>query len=406
MNSWGDLIVDEKGRKTKYFPCHAGQYEVLQSNARFTAAIAGTGGGKTVAGALWLMREIEKKPLARYLVVTPTFKVLRSATLPAWKQTVESTALEGEHKVADSEYIMPCGAKIFFRSAEDPRSMQGIVASAAWVDEGGLISKEAWDTVLQRVGYQRGRVLVTTTPYAHNFLFKEFYQRWKSGDKTYCCVQFPSVMNPTYPVEEFQRARETLPAHRFAMLYCGQFMRAEGLVYDNLESCLTEKPATPPTGRLVGGIDFGFNDPFAAVAGVLDNDGVLWLIYERYVRGKTLEEHYPSLPKEVSWFADSSRPDSIKDLRRMGLYVKPCKKGSGSIERGITLVHSRINSGTLKIIRGATPALLAEAEQYRYPSHDDQSYSDTPVDESNHALDALRYLITGLDRKRILTAGY
>jgi len=406
MNAWGDLILDEKGRKTKWFPTHQGQYELLQSKARFTAAIAGTGGGKTVAGALWLMQEIQKKPLAKYLIVTPTFKILRSATLPAWKQTVEGTDLEGDFKVADCEYVLPCGGKIFFRSAEDPRSMQGVVAAAAWIDEGGLISKEAWDTVLQRVGYQRGRVLVTTTPYAHNFLFKEFYQRWKTGDGNYHVVQFPSVMNPTYPQEEFQRARETLPPHKFAMLYCGQFMRAEGLVYNDLESCLVEKPTNLPQGRLVGGIDFGFNDPFSAIAGVIDNDGVLWVFFERYVRGKTIEEHFPHLPKEVNWFADSARPDSIKDLRRMGLYVKPCKKGAGSIERGITLVHSRINNGSLKIIRGTTPALLTEAEQYRYPSHDEQSYSDVPVDESNHALDALRYLITGLDRKRSLVAAY
>jgi len=401
MNSWGDLIT-VNGIKTKYFPLHQGQFDILNSDARYLAAIAGSGGGKTALGALWLMNEIKKKPLGKYLLVTPTFKVLRSATLPAWRQTVEDTDLEGEYKVADSEYVLPCGAKIFLRSAEDPRSMQGCVANAAWIDEGGLCSKDAWTTVLQRVGYLRGRVLVTTTPYAHNWLFNDFYGRWKAGDQNYFVRQFSSILNPTYPVEEYERAKATCSPHTFAMLYQGIFQRAAGLVYPELANCVVDAPATMPQGRLVGGIDFGYNDPFAALAGVLDQDDCLWLTFERYERGKTLDQHFPHLPKDYSYWADNSRPDSIKDLRRMGLYCKPCKKGSGSIERGINLVQSRIKSGRLKIIKGSCPSLLNESEMYRYPDHEETTYGDIPVDEHSHCMDALRYLIAGLDRKRLL----
>ena len=44
-------------------------------------------------------------------------------------------------------------------------------------------------------------------------------------------------------------------------------------------------------GRRVGGIDFGFRNPFAAVWGILDTDGILWLTGEHYCRGKPLRAY-------------------------------------------------------------------------------------------------------------------
>ena len=400
VRQWGETYT-ENGVVHKHFPLHQGQADILASKARFLAAIAGTGGGKTALGALWLINEIKKKPLGKYLVVVPKFHVLRQATLPVWRATVaDLPEFEGEFKVANSEYHCPCGATIYLRSAEDPGSFQGIVAESAWIDEGGLISKLAWDTVLQRVGYTRGRVLITSTPYTHNFLFSDFYQRWKNGDKNYYVKTFASTANPTYSQEEFERAKKTLPRHKFEMLYMGQWCRPEGLVYPTLEDCVVDPPSPMPAGRLVGGIDFGFNDPFACVVGVLDSHDVLWLCYERYKRQDTLDVHARHLPTEPFYWADSARPDSIKDLRRLGFRIKGAKKPPGSIEVGINLVHQRIKDGRLKIVRGTCPNLIEESHLYRYPSKDDQSYGDLPVDADNHAHDSLRYLIFMLDRKR------
>ena len=112
---WGEWI-EENGETNKWFPCHPGQWAILNSEARFLAAIAGTGGGKTRVGALWLMREIEKKPLGKYLIVVPKLAVLRQSTMPAWRETVAGYPLyDGEHKVQNSEYICPCGATIYLR---------------------------------------------------------------------------------------------------------------------------------------------------------------------------------------------------------------------------------------------------------------------------------------------------
>jgi len=55
----------------------------------------------------------------------------------------------------------------------------------------------------------------------------------------------------------------------------------------------------------------------------------------------------------------------------------------------------------LRVLEGRCPNLLAEAGLYRYGSESEGHNSETPIDEHNHALAALRYLITRLDARRM-----
>jgi phage terminase large subunit len=405
MRKWGERYRDKDGQLVKHFPIHVGQRDILASPARYNAIIAGTGGGKTAAGALWLMLEIAKKPDGIFLVVTPSYKVRDRATLRVWKETVEGTDFEGVYISAASEYRLPTGGKIYFGTADNPESIQGVVADAAWVDEGGLISRNAWLTVKQRVSFRRGRVLVTTTPYDFGWLYKDFYAKHKAGDKNYYVRQFPSTLNPTYSQDEFREKEAENSAHEFRMTYCGEFCRAAGLVYPDMESACVVDVTAIPAGRFVGGLDWGFADPFVGLAGVLDSDDCLWVIFERYIRRKTLDVHASNLPKEPQYYADSAQPESIKALRKLGFRVKPAFKGAGSIAHGINLVHQRIKRGKLKIakIKGvsACPMLLLEAENYRYSTNqNDEVKGDGDMVGDDHALDALRYLVMSIDRNR------
>jgi len=58
---------------------------------------------------------------------------------------------------------------------------------------------------------------------------------------------------------------------------------------------------SPPSGKKVGGMDFGYRNPFAAVWGVLDRDDVLWLVGEHYCCQQPLSYHAAYLPRDVYW---------------------------------------------------------------------------------------------------------
>jgi hypothetical protein len=70
-----------------------------------------------------------------------------------------------------------------------------------------------------------------------------------------------------------------------------------------------------------------------------------------------------------------------------------------TIRHGIAAVRGRLENGTLRVLEGSCPNLVAEAGPYRYGAETDGRRSEAPVDEYNHALAALRYLISRLDAR-------
>lgn len=405
---WGDT---SKGNK--HFHLHNGQRDILLADARFKAAIAGTGGGKTVLGPIWVAQQIERVKTERDvtktgnsilgLIVAPTYPVMARATAPTLVNMFVDTDLEGKYVESKNRYYLPetCGnsAVIWMLSADSPGSLEGGQFDFAWIDEGGQISYEAWIAIQGRLGQRMGPVLITTTPYNMAWLYTKFFERAKNGDKDYFVKQWPSIANPAYPMEEYERAAKSMAPQRFHMRYDGKFVKLAGLVFPSIDRCFQEFDIIPP-GEYHGGIDFGWNNPFAAVAGCLDPlTDKLYVFYERYKRFTTLPEHNVKLPKKVDWSADSSRPGQIRELRNGGLSIRPDK--SRDIMLGVDAVNARIYTDRL-VIHPKCRAIKAESEIYAYKEEDDETKGDTPVDDFNHALDALRYLVVNMDRNEMV----
>jgi hypothetical protein len=213
----------------------------------------------------------------------------------------------------------------------------------------------------------------------------------------------------------------------------GGEVRAEG------QEAGSARPSPLPSraSKRVGGIDFGFRNPFCALWGVLDQDDVLWISDERYVREAPLHEHVAALKRaegqgvrgeeeegkaarpsplaarsSIMWYADPAGRTEIEELRHAGLKVI---RGSNSIAAGIAAVNARLRTGRLRVRREGCPNLLAEAKLYRYgegrtefiPLGEGETskrnefrstrHSEIPIDQHNHALAALRYLVSRLD---------
>jgi hypothetical protein len=390
---WG--FLDSTGAKT--FPLHAGQRDVLNAHARFKLALAGTGGGKTALGPIWLMQQIAENPGGLWLVVAPTYQIMARATAPTLVSTFAGTDFEGRYVESRNRYYLPDGGTIWLLSADEPQSLEAGQFDGAWVDEAGQISYDAWIALQGRVGQKQAPILLTTTPYGRNWLYKEFYLRFLQHDPDYYVRQWASFLNPCYPKAEYDRAKRSMAPQRAAMRYDGEFVKMMGLVYPDFEECKCEPFHPPEEARRVGGLDFGWNDPFAALAAWVyeDTQGseVIYIDYERYKRFTPLKKHVLALPKDTRWFADPSRPDSIRELRSADVVVN---KAKNSILVGVDAVNTRIYEGTL-LIADHCRAVFAEANEYRYPEKDDETKGDRPVDGFNHALDALRYLVMGVD---------
>ena len=396
---WGEIVNGEK-----HFPLHAGQSDILRSTARFRLASAGTGGGKTACGPLWMMDQIKQTPKGKWLVVAPTYSIMTRETAPTMVSTFANTDFEGRYVESRNRYYLPDGGMIWLISADRSTSLEGGQFDGAWIDEGGQIKFSSWVSIQGRLGMKRAPALITTTPYSLNWLYYEFYKRWQRGDPEYFVRQWSSIMNPRYSREEFTRVCGSMSAGRLGMRYMGQFVRFGGIVYPDFEAAVVD-PFEPPPGRLIGGIDFGWGSPFAALAGTVfkqpDGTEVIYIWYERYKTQTLIEDHALALPKDVLWYCDPSRPDSIRQLKKAGCWARA---GNNNIMHGIDAVNGRIYHRKILISRNCR-ALAAEASEYRFPEIDaeDEKYAEKPIDEFNHALDALRYMVMAVDGHRLST---
>jgi hypothetical protein len=86
-----------------------------------------------------------------------------------------------------------------------------------------------------------------------------------------------------------------------------------------------------------------------------------------------------------------------EELRAAGLTVRA---GDNEIRAGIAAVTARLRTGRLKAHRAACPNLIAEAKLYRYPTAAERLLrGEDPIDDHNHALGALRYLVSRIDAR-------
>ena len=374
---------------------HKGQTRAWKSNAKIVAMISGTGSGKTFMGALWLYREIQKYPKDAFLVVSPTYLMFDRVVLPMAKGLLDELT-HGVYRAVEKTYILPTGGKVFFGSADNPLTLEGVHVRAAWMDEAGQMKREAWDVVLRRTGFHGGRVLITTTPYNLGWLKTEVFDRWKAGDSNYDVIQFPSIENPYYPREEFERAKRDLPDWMFRMFYLGEFARPEGLVYDcfNPSVHLVEPFDIPKDWPRVIGVDFGYNNPFAAIWLAVDPDNNVFAYKEYYQREKLPSEAGEEIKRMCEGeridavVCDPSRPEAIEELRQLGL---PAQSGNNVVLHGIQKVSEKMQSKQLFFFRGLENT-LNEIEAYSWKVTNGAK-QEQPVKEFDHLMDAMRYAI-------------
>lgn len=384
--------------ETNQIELHEWQAKAWHSTRRFVFFCAGVQSGKTTFGSVWIINESEKRGKGDYLIVAPTYKILQQSTMQKFQEIVPKGW--GEFRKAESTFKTIDGKTFFLRSADKPESIEGITALAIWADEASLMKADAWLMMQGRVSRTLGRILCTFTPIALNWVHKEIEKdkerRLKGEDGDIDFIQFRSVDSPYFPKEEFERAKRMLTTTQFQLRYEGVFGKAEGLIYPDFESYhVVDYFAIPKDWRKVGGMDWGYNNPFVALDGALSPDDVLYIYRERYKDRCLLAEHAEDLSPDIPYYADPSGLQETEEMLALGLDVQPA---NNDVAMGIDRVVARIKATTddkrsirLKIFRNCIHT-IDEFALYRY----DQK-TEKPVKEDDHCMDALRYMVMGLE---------
>lgn len=376
---------------------HPEQFRAFNFDTQYAAVIAGVQSGKTFLGAFWAAKQIEENK-GNGLIGAPTYKHLQQSTLDKFFR--EFPSYRTFYKEQKGQIEFPDGRKIFIRSFDNPFSSEGMTIDWAWLDEAGLMPYHAIIVVRSRLSTTQGKCLITTTPYNMGWLYRDFYLPWKEKrDVDLSVFTWPSIANPYFPPDFFQKEKVRLREEEFNRRYMGQFTRMEGLVYALREWHLVDQ-VEAAADITIGGIDWGFNNPAALMVLKLI-DGVFYIVDEWYETLKTTPQiieaamHLQNKWGVNRWYADSANPEKIEEANRgTGLYVMGYPKLKNSVSYGTSKIQQMMMEKQIKVAKECKHT-IDEFESYHYEVTDSSSKPEEPVAEFNHLMDAMRYAIMG-----------
>lgn len=376
-----------KIEKTLYEPTF---YKVIQG---------GASAGKTFAILTLLIGYCQSYEDSLVTVVGLSYPHLEAGTIRDFVKIMKEVSCWGPerwNKTAKT-YEFANGSVLEFKSI-DRMSARGPRRDVLFVNEANGIS---WDTFQELATRTKDFVIIDFNPSAKFWAHEELVEGLPS-DTTYITL--------TYLDNEALTAREVAniesrkpkpgeePSNWWIVYGLGQIGTLGGNVYSGWAETTTAE--IEKNGKLVRyGLDFGFsNDETAMVAVYELEEGRLGIVEKLYRKG-ILGSQYGDVLRRIDVdpnvliIADAARPEIIAEIQEAGFRCIGADKNAGSVLRGIDRVAQR------QIVYSGDD-LKREYLSYAWRKKRSGEILDEPEDGNDHLMDAIRYAVDDLSRKR------
>jgi hypothetical protein len=392
------------------------QQAFVTSPLRFSLYIGGIGSGKTFAGAVRAILRALEYPGSLGLIGAPTYAMLRDTTARLFFELLPPSLIAAYHK-GEQHLILRNGSEILLRSLDTPDHARGLNLAWFWLDEATLCGHYAWRVLKGRLR-QRGYATAawaTGTPQGRDGFWRDFEQAPHSNHALYRANTYANAHNlPDGYVENLGYGSSAF----YQQEVMGLFVAFEGLVYAfdaGNNGNLREPPPDAVWTEVIGGIDWGYTNPAAALVIGLDGDGRAWLIDEFYQRRAALTETLLPALLDLTrrygvqrWFCGPDEPEHIAALAaalaQEGLPAQALR-GDNAVRAGIQTITgllARRADGTRGLyVAPRCVHTITEFGSYQYATVPDgqrdqageRAASEMPLKQHDHALDALRYAL-------------
>ena len=270
--------------------------------------------------------------------------------------------------------------------------IQGVTFAGVLLDEVALMPRSFVEQACARCSVAGSRLWFNCNPDGPQHWF---YREWigKAAERNALYIRFRLEDNPGLSPEVVERYRRMFSGVFFRRFVLGEWVAAQGLVYDFFHEGLVQDSPPGPFQRRVISCDYGTANPASFGLWGLQ-DGVWYRLREYYFDSrregfqKTDGEYVEDLLRLAGGEApecvvvDPSAASFMEALRRRGLRVV---KAKNEVLSGIRLTSQLLKSGRLVICRGCADS-LREFVLYRW-----QEGKDMPLKENDHAMDEIRY---------------
>lgn len=187
--------------------------------------------------------------------------------------------------------------------------------------------------------------------------------------------------------------------------YLGLMTGVGGQVFENIELREITDKEIENFDYIYMGMDFGwFPDPLAFVKCSFNPSNRTLYIFDEYVVNKKSNadvwedlKNLKGVTEGDMIISDSAEPKSIGDFRSYGASMRGAEKGAGSVEYSMKWL-----SALAKIVIDPRrcPEATEEFSTYEYEKDKDDNYISGYVDANNHTIDATRYALNNVWKKR------
>ena len=427
---WRDKAPDEQDEKSSepvslwpghIDPCiiadsfHPVHRDILEGRHAEYLFSGGRGSTKSSFVSLVLVELLKNNPNMHALVVRQVSNTLKDSVYNQLKWAIDTIGINDDFdfKLSPLEIIhKPTKQRIFFRGADDPLKIKSIkpefgYIGILWFEElDQFRGPEAVRSIEQSAirGGDKAYILKSFNPPKTNSNWANKYKLMPDDNRldfhsTYEAVPFAWLGRAF--VEQAEHLREVDP-DAYEHEYLGIANGTGGMVFDRLELRTITDNEISRFDRIYNGLDFGwYPDPLAFERVHYDAARETIYIFGEIVGNKitnasAAEEIIAAGYNDTFTTCDSAEPKSIYDLRDCGINAKEAEKGPGSVEYSMKWLQGK----KIVIDPKRCPEATKEFSNYEYDRDKDGEVISGYPDRDNHTIDAVRYALERLWRRR------
>lgn len=274
------------------------------------------------------------------------------------------------------------------------KSIRGMTAYGAYINEATLANKEVFDEIVKRCSGLGARIILDTNPDHPNHWLKVDYIDKADGEKI-VANHFTIFDNDFLNKRYVDNLIAVTPSGVFTErgIY-GRWTSGEGAVYtdfDEKKHYIT-KEQLPINLTYFCGVDWGYEHWGSIVVMAEALDGKVYLVEEHAAQHEEIDywvnvargitERYG---QRIPFYADSARPEHVARFTRERFKTHNAKK---SVLSGIEEVAKLFKTDSLFILKENVTKFKDEIYQYVW-----NKKTGEPVKENDDVLDAIRYAI-------------
>ena len=348
------------------------------SDKKIIAEQGGTRSGKTYNILMWIIFRYSINHTGETItIVRKTFPSVRATVMRDFFDILRKYELysEDNHSKSANEYILNDNL-IEFISLDQPQKIRGRKRDLLFINEANELTYEDWQQLVFRTS---GRIILDFNPSDEYSWIYDKVQTREDCD-FYITTYKDNPFLDSAIVEEIERLKETDETY-WQIYGLGQRGISKATIFQFQESEIPEDAEF-----LSYGMDFGFNDPTTFVE-VYRKENSLYareLLYRTNMTGYDIAKYLKEIELKGIIYADSARPEIIEELRRMGLSIRPTKKGANSVHAGIDVLKRH----KLNVIGDN---FVQEMRNYKWVEDRSGKLTNIPQDGNDHLIDAFRY---------------